>query len=594
MLIPAACKVLADLRVSASLCMDGPWGVYWAVFQSCRDVLTLELEHGAWNERHEYNERCLKRARGQQISVIGSHAGFCDVFVPVCVAGRVSAVIVSGPFARSRPTSTEVLERWRRVTGRQANASEPEFSQYVELTLSTLVLNERQQQAFQKLLEHMASLMAEPSLVSNAHDAEKALGVELRPARFVEIVWEAAEAMVDASTTHIWTRPSQFIEQREALGLMNVPDQVLVGLFVSRRRDADPVDELLRGHEFQRACVELAHARGNVVSGRVGGHGITFVAATAGGPRDRRRPFDLAEEVTRIAKRRFDLDLYFGAGAPRATLPVQYQAALAAAETALSRGELLVHASAVPPALGTLGTLRQELARQLGENPKALPARFDRFLEVVAAHTGHRLEPARIHLETTLERLCETASENGTLDGKGLESVREDLERAVGTAHTLSQLFAAYRRAAQDLAEAANEPTPAHQDRNLRRAEEFVREHYGEALSLTRVARVAGFAPSYFSHLFHQRHRRTFIDYLTALRIGRAKELLAGTTLNVQRIAELSGLSRSQYLSRLFKKATSLTPIEYRRRATTMRDVEHGRVHEPGRVRRRGNHRKIV
>jgi AraC-like DNA-binding protein len=591
MLMPAACKVLADLRVSASLCMEGPWGVYWAVFQQCRDVLTLELQHGAWSERAEYNQRCLDRARRHKISVVGSHAGFYDVFVPV-LFGRVPAVLVSGPFARSRPTSTELLDRWRRVTGRQGNASDPEFAQYVELSLSTLVLNERQQQAFQKLLEHMAALMAEPSLVPNAHDAEKALGVELRPARFVEVVWEGAEAMVDARTTRIWTRPSEFFEQRDALGLTKVPDQVLVGLFVNRRRDADPVDEILRGHEFQRACVELAHARGNVVSGRVGSHGVTFVAATAGSPRDRRRPFDLAEEATRIAKRRFDLDLYFGAGAPPATLPVQYQAALAAAETALARGESLVHASTVAPTLGTLGPLRQDLARQLRENPKALPARFDRFLEVVAAHTGHRLEPARIHLETTLERLFETAAE--TLDGKALESVRQDLEHTVGTAHTLSQVFAAYRRAAQDLAEAANEPTPAHQDRNLRRAEEYVREHYAEALTLTRVARIAGFAPSYFSHLFHQRHRRTFVDYLTALRIGRAKELLAGTTLNVQRIAELSGLSRSQYLSRLFKKATSLTPIGYRRQAARMRAVEHGQAQASGRARRRGNHRKIV
>src|SRR5262249_17947315 len=156
----------------------------------------------------------------------------------------------------------------QRVTGRQASLSDPEFAQYLELTLSTLVLDSEQQSALQRLLERMAELMAEGFVVDNVHDAMKALESALWGARFVEVGWEAAEAMVDARTTHVWTRPSQYIAQREAIGLLAPPDQVAVGLFVSRRREADPVDDRLVEHAFQRACVELAHARGNFVSGR--------------------------------------------------------------------------------------------------------------------------------------------------------------------------------------------------------------------------------------------------------------------------------------------------------------------------------------
>jgi two-component system response regulator YesN len=110
----------------------------------------------------------------------------------------------------------------------------------------------------------------------------------------------------------------------------------------------------------------------------------------------------------------------------------------------------------------------------------------------------------------------------------------------------------------------------------MRRAEEYVREHYTESITLGRVARIGGFSPSYFSKLFHKREKRTFVEYLTSLRIARAKELLAGTSLNLQRIAELSGFSRSQYLSQVFRKATSLSPAAYRRRHARMISRAYG------------------
>jgi AraC-like DNA-binding protein len=581
MVIPSACNVLEHLRIGASLVVDGSWGIFWAAFRQHLGVLTLELEYAAWNDRHEYNEGCLRRARLQKKSVVGHHAGFFDLFVPVCVGDRVPAVIVTGPFATSRASGADLRERWQRVTGRQASLSDPEFAQYLELTLATLVLDSEQQAALQRLLERMAELMAEGCVVDNVHDAIKALDSELWSARFVEVAWEAAEAMVDARSTHIWTRPSQYGAQREALGLLAPPDQVAVGLFVSRRRDADPVDDRLRERSFQRACAELARARGNVVSGRVGAHGVTFLGVgRSSGARERRRFIDLAEEAARLAKRRFDLDVHWGVSAADATLPVQYQAALVAAESALSRGESLVHASAEPPSASALGSLKHDLVRQIREKPEALPARFDRFVEAATAHAGHRMDLVRVHLETTLEQLSETALEAGTLDPKSVESSRRSLASTLSRAHTLTEVCSAYRRAALDLAVAAQRPAPAHQERSLQRAEEYMREHFAEPITLRKVARVAGFAPAYFSHLFHGRHARTFVDYLTALRIDRAKELLAGTSLSVESIAKLSGISRAQYLSRVFKKSTSITPLEFRRRALRARALEYGRTPE--------------
>jgi YesN/AraC family two-component response regulator len=141
------------------------------------------------------------------------------------------------------------------------------------------------------------------------------------------------------------------------------------------------------------------------------------------------------------------------------------------------------------------------------------------------------------------------------------------LERAAVEARTVSELFAAYRRAVNDVAQAVKRPQGARGDHGLRRAEEYMRRHYAESLGLERVARVAGYAPKYFSALFKKKQRMTFESYLTNLRIERAKQLLSGTTLNLERVARLSGLATRTYLGRVFKRRAGVTPMAYRRRA---------------------------
>jgi two-component system response regulator YesN len=148
-----------------------------------------------------------------------------------------------------------------------------------------------------------------------------------------------------------------------------------------------------------------------------------------------------------------------------------------------------------------------------------------------------------------------------------LRDMRDGLDRAAEAARNVSELFAAYRRAAADLSEAVKRPPSARRDRHLRGALQYIHQHYSEPLSRTSVARVAGFAPGYFSELFKQRERKTFEEYLAALRVERAKQLLEGTDLDARRVGELSGFSTPQYFSRAFRRAMRMTPLEYRKEA---------------------------
>jgi AraC-like DNA-binding protein len=296
----------------------------------------------------------------------------------------------------------------------------------------------------------------------------------------------------------------------------------------------------------------------------VGDHGVVFVSA-------RRRAL---EELTRGAlpeAKRFGLSLHFGASrGTSAQLWSTYQAALGAAQEALSK-DLRIVISDEPPTRdpGLLRNLREELARDVEARAATLAVRFDRYAESVAAHCAHRMDPSRADLEIAFERISDILLRSGALDPKSLSAMGDVLDRAAGQARNLNELLAAYRRAVVDMAQALERPAPARQDRRLRVALSYIERHYSEKLNLKQVARLSGFAPTYFSELFAKREKRTFEEHLFGLRMERAKQLLTGTDLSATRIAELSGFSSPQYFSRVFGRSAGLTPLEYRYRFRT-------------------------
>ncbi|MCR5387918.1 MAG: response regulator [Lachnospiraceae bacterium] len=94
---------------------------------------------------------------------------------------------------------------------------------------------------------------------------------------------------------------------------------------------------------------------------------------------------------------------------------------------------------------------------------------------------------------------------------------------------------------------------------------DFVAENYSNsALSLNSVAEHIGFSPNYLSMVFSQQEGVTFIKYITDYRIAKAKELLKCTNKRSSEISELVGYSDPHYFSYTFKKATGVTPSQYR------------------------------
>ena len=100
----------------------------------------------------------------------------------------------------------------------------------------------------------------------------------------------------------------------------------------------------------------------------------------------------------------------------------------------------------------------------------------------------------------------------------------------------------------------------------LKTAVDFIDSHYMEEdISLNTVANVANVSANHFSALFSQNMGQTFIEYLTTLRMNKAKELLRCTGMRSSEIAGEVGYKDAHYFSYLFKKTQGMTPSEYRK-----------------------------
>jgi two-component system response regulator YesN len=96
----------------------------------------------------------------------------------------------------------------------------------------------------------------------------------------------------------------------------------------------------------------------------------------------------------------------------------------------------------------------------------------------------------------------------------------------------------------------------------------FLNENYRKDISLDDVSREVNINPYYFSKRFKEETGVNFIDYLTNIRIGKAKELLEDPMLSIKEICNLSGYSDPNYFSRIFKKVENITPSEFREKST--------------------------
>ena len=147
------------------------------------------------------------------------------------------------------------------------------------------------------------------------------------------------------------------------------------------------------------------------------------------------------------------------------------------------------------------------------------------------------------------------------------ELSREETDDVVKKTSQSTEASVAYAVEVLKRAIAIRDENAGSQNRSvLKQAIDFIDGHYmDEEISLNRVAHAANVSANHFSALFSQNMGQTFIEYLTSLRMDKAKELLRCTSKRSSEIAGEVGYKDAHYFSYLFKKTQGMTPSEYRK-----------------------------
>jgi AraC-like DNA-binding protein len=218
--------------------------------------------------------------------------------------------------------------------------------------------------------------------------------------------------------------------------------------------------------------------------------------------------------------------------------------------------------------------LQERLAQAAQTGPATLACQFGLCDTAVPVHVGKRLV-GFLHTGQVLAQKPTAARVNRALrqiETLGLDLDRAQLRDAFQNSRVLNmreqdsvarllQIFAEHLALVgnQIVVQEENAEPPV-----ITRAKAFIREHLAEPLSLGAVARSVNTSTFYFCKLFKRVTGVNFTDYVSRLRIERAKTLLFNPNLRVSEIAYEVGFQSLTHFNRVFKKIMGQSPTEYR------------------------------
>lgn len=158
-------------------------------------------------------------------------------------------------------------------------------------------------------------------------------------------------------------------------------------------------------------------------------------------------------------------------------------------------------------------------------------------------------------------RLSVAQAEN---DKKAATLHLASMQRMIGETESIAELNGLLKEASLSITAKVNQYNNKSIKLILRRAMDYIQEHYSEQVTLNEVADNVYVSTCYISRLFKKELGRNFVDYLNGIRMDKARELLRDPRYKTYEVAEKVGIPDAHYFSRLFKKVVGLTPTEYR------------------------------
>ena len=109
----------------------------------------------------------------------------------------------------------------------------------------------------------------------------------------------------------------------------------------------------------------------------------------------------------------------------------------------------------------------------------------------------------------------------------------------------------------------------AHEQRTIERLEGYMRRNLDRPLSREQVAHAAHLSPSHLARMMRRVRGVSLLERLARLRVDRAAQLLAESTLSVTEIALEVGYTSPSHFAQVFRRHMSVSPSDYRRRGAS-------------------------
>ncbi len=172
-----------------------------------------------------------------------------------------------------------------------------------------------------------------------------------------------------------------------------------------------------------------------------------------------------------------------------------------------------------------------------------------------------------MNIYVTVMSFCEkiTTDAGKVLEEEVLQKRGEELKKAVSDTNSVEDIREYVVHLVEQAIEVRNAASGKRYSDIIQMAREQIQATYmEEEISLNSIATWVGMSPSYFSSIFSKEMGKTFVEYLTEIRIEKAKELLVCTSMKTSEIGYEVGYKDPHYFSYIFKKVQGCSPKDYR------------------------------
>jgi AraC-like DNA-binding protein len=205
----------------------------------------------------------------------------------------------------------------------------------------------------------------------------------------------------------------------------------------------------------------------------------------------------------------------------------------------------------------------QSVTCPIGLCDTAVPLRLgDQLIGFLQTGQVFRKKPSARHFQRVLKLIQEWGIEAETREVR--DAYYSSVVLSPGQHEAVVRLLAIF---AQHLVMVSNQVLVRQESaepRVITRAKEYIFEHHTEELSLGQVAKAVSTSTYYFCKMFKKVTGINFTDYLSRIRIEKARNLLLNPNLRVSEIAYEVGFQSLTHFNRVFKKIIGHSPTEYR------------------------------